>query len=86
MSIFSNWGKGKNTDTDPQETADRAEQAKQEIEAERQAFRDSLKVETTDQPKVESTSDSADNKPEAPDDPERNVDDEIEYGDDGGVR
>ena len=86
MSIFSNWGKGKNTDIDPQETADRAEQAKQEIEAERQAFRDSLKVETTDQPKVESTSGGEDNKPDAPDDPERNVDGEIDHGDDDGVR
>lgn len=86
MSIFSNWGKGKNTDTDPQETADRAEQAKQEIKAGRQAFLDRIKVDTTDQPKVENTSGNADDKPDAPDDPERNVDDEIEHGDDDGVR
>lgn len=73
MGIFSNWGKGKNSDTDPQETADRAEQAKQEIEAERQAFRDRLKVETTDKPKVESTTDGADNKPEAPEEPQQEI-------------
>ena len=49
MSIFSNWGKGKNTDTDPQETSDRAEQAKQEIK-EKPTFRESIIVESTSGP------------------------------------
>lgn len=86
MSIFSNWGKNKSSDTDPQETADSAEQAKKDIEAERQAFRESLRVDTTDSPKVENISGTTDSKPEAPDDPERTVDDEIEHDDDDCIR
>lgn len=82
MGIFSNWGKNKSSDTDPQETADSAEQAKKEIEAERQAFRESLRVDTTDKPKIENPSGTTEGKPEAPDDPERTVDDEIEHDDD----
>jgi hypothetical protein len=82
MGIFSNWGKNKSSDTDPQETADSAEQAKKEIEAERQAFRESLRVDTTDKPKIENSSGTTEGKPEAPDDPERTVDDEIEHDDD----
>ena len=86
MSIFSNWGKGKTTDTDPQDTADKVEQAKQEIEDERQAYLDSLKVDITEQSKVENTSEGANDTPDAPDEPERTVDNELKHEDDDRVR
>lgn len=82
MGIFSNWGKNKTTDTDPQETAEAAEKAKAEINAERQAFLDRIRVDVPTRPVVDNSSGNPDSKPDAPDDPERNVDDELPRGDD----
>lgn len=87
MGIFSNWGKNKSTDPDPQETAERAEKAKEQLNAERQAFLDRLRADVPEHSNVEKTTSNTDSKPDAPDEPERNVDDELRRdGDDDNIR
>ena len=72
MSIFSNWGKGKNTDIDQQATNNKVEETAKAIEAKKElTFSEKLRAEYPDEPnvenktKVESTSNTDDGSPES---------------------
>lgn len=58
MSIFSNWGKNKGNDSDPEATKRQADEALEKIKQEKEAFLASLRVEEKDLQKPESKPDN----------------------------